>query len=241
MNGAPKPPVQIPVDLPSRMPEASAAAMFVEDLVRALEVYGRDEAAGVNVANFAAFRAYHALGRSELAKPFRALMDALVDLKEGKPVPPLLKPGPPAEGNHKPRAEWAMRATASAFLHVLIKETKMQRDPAARAVAAILDKKGIKLGKNDGSTWKAIKSTRDRLKSGVDCPEQAAESFKEEVAGLTEGLLSLPYSRRRQALLDVLGEALGPRRKIQDSPPFNPESDGASCVETGEIMSHARW
>jgi hypothetical protein len=200
---APEPPIEISIGLPERLTHPAAAGLLAAELERALKVYRRNEAAGVDTANFAVFRFCYALGRPDLAEPFRALCEALRDLKEGKPVPPLLQPGPPANGNHKSRAEWGVICTACAYLDVLIRATKMQRDPAAKAVAAILDKRRITVGQDRTPTWKAIKNAREHLRQGI-CPELVAKSFKDETEGLEETLSGLPYQVRRKALLDAL-------------------------------------
>jgi hypothetical protein len=194
---------------PDPMPPDMAAALFIADMECARTAFREHDRIGCVAALLAGLRACNSLGRPDLSDPFRTLFSALRDVAEGKPPPVVLRRGPPAEGAPKDSDLWSFRASICSFLDALIKETKMPRESAARAVAAIVDKSAKNIGKSKLQTWQSNLSIREKLDEG-SCPEAARAEYRTLKEGLAVDLLHLPPGAdRRMALLNRLRGHLG--------------------------------
>ena len=140
--------------LPERTSRLAAVRQLVGDLEVARRAGAMDEGADCEAALLAAFRACHALGRGELAVPFRVLGNGLRDLRRGV-QPGILKPARasldeeagPGRGAPGPTEHWNLAVQASVALGLLVELAGMRVEEAARAVAQRLAAKNLSLGR----------------------------------------------------------------------------------------------
>jgi|ERR1039458_884775 hypothetical protein len=116
------------------------------------------------------------LKSQELSVPLGMLGAALADL-EGGTVSDMLKPAPrPRGGRPKDPTNWEnIKGQAAATMEFLMYVPG--REAAAKSVAAVLKREGIKLDNDIELTWRTVAGWRDQIKSSRTKSE-AKETFR---------------------------------------------------------------
>jgi hypothetical protein len=201
-------PIKVPFDMPSRVDDGTAVAMFLLDLQRSGATWRRNPPRACHIAMLAAVRFLHAVGSPGLSQPFRVIGEGLADLRQGR-YPPIFQAGPVTPSGAKPTAEWNLHVDVACFLEALIKGAGMKNADAAKELAKILDKNKVPIGRIETLTWKAVSKIREEIRRpSSEYPREARERFFFNVEGLLTDLQPIPVRDRQGHLLGVFRRAL---------------------------------
>jgi hypothetical protein len=219
-------PIKVPVDMPRRVDDATAVAMFLLDLQRSGAVWNRNPRRGCHTAMLAAVRFLHAVGSPGLTLPFRVMGEGLADLGRGR-VPPIFEPVPhgKATDSAKTTAEMNLSVEAACFLDALIRGAGMNEKKAAEALAKILDKKGLRVSRqrNPKPTARTIIGLRKELaRPGSQSSAGAREKYFFCTEDLLADLQAIPDRDRQGHLLGVFCSVLVEHEAIRlKTPPYD--------------------
>jgi hypothetical protein len=209
-QGQPPEPIKVPVDMPSRVDDATAVAMFLLDLQRSGAAWDQDSHAGYLTAMIAAVRFLHAVGSPGLSTPFRNVGEGFNDLSKGK-MPPIFKPNPNVSDSSKTTAELNLSVDAACFLEVLVRGTEMDEKDAAQALASMLDKKKLRISRRAGSASTAvtiINFRRELSRPNSRAPDVAKDAYFYYTDGLLDGIGGIRPEARRKMLLSMFRQRL---------------------------------
>lgn len=155
--------------------ERLRAHLFVAKEIRHKSALAGREAAIVALNGIVEFiESVEDLKAQEFAAPLAMLAAALVDLEKGT-VSGILMPVP-RSGRPKDASNWeAMKGLAAATMEILM--CVFGREAAAKSVASVLEREGIKLDGRTELTWRTVAGWRDQLKSFHE-DSQAKEAYR---------------------------------------------------------------